>query len=135
MLPGDGSQVMRLRPTQTSGGRLDRSFATMKRLQLENARLSSICARAQGLAARYELLLREGDHRIKNSLQVVASVLAVQARRETTPATRDALQAATARIQVVARIHDALQMKSGDDLIDIGALVSTMSRSLHAMAG
>jgi two-component sensor histidine kinase len=107
----------------------------MQRLLRENARLNSISAQSQGMAARYALLLREGEHRIKNSLQVVASVLSVQARRETNAATRDALQAATARIRVVARIHDALQMKCGDDLIDIGALIATMSRSLHAMAG
>ncbi|MGE0185911.1 MAG: sensor histidine kinase [Hyphomonadaceae bacterium] len=102
---------------------------------LANARLSRICLQARGVAARYELLLREGDHRIKNSLQVVASLLGLQARREKSAATRDALQAATTRIQAVARIHDALQLDGGEDVVDIGALIATMSKSLHAMAG
>jgi two-component sensor histidine kinase len=102
---------------------------------IENARLSRICLQARGMAARYELLLREGDHRIKNSLQVVASLLGLQARRETSSAIRQALQAATARIQAVARIHDALQLDGGADVVDIGALIATMSKSLHTMAG
>jgi len=126
---------MRRRVTQRGSGRVDMSFVTMQRLLLENARLSQRCARSEAMAAQYELLLREGDHRIKNSLQIIIGLLAMQARRETTPNTREALKAAAARVQAVARMHDALQLDGGHDVVDIGALIATMCKSLHAMAG
>ena len=63
----------------------------------------------EALAAR-ELLAREADHRIKNSLQLVAALLRLQAGRVTEPAAREALEAATARVQAVAEAHRALQL-------------------------
>lgn len=120
---------------QTNYGRTDRSYGAMQRLVSENARLNRLCMEARGMAARYELMLREGDHRIKNSLQVVASLLGLQARRETSDAARDAIHAAAARIQAVARIHDALQLDGGGAAPDIGALIAAMSDSLRDMAG
>ncbi|MCR6645857.1 MAG: sensor histidine kinase [Terricaulis sp.] len=86
-------------------------------------------------AARYELLLREGDHRIKNSLQVVANLLSLQARRAPSADTRAALGAASARVMAVARIHDALQLNGCHDSVDVGALIEAMCQSVYAMAG
>jgi two-component sensor histidine kinase len=106
----------------------------MQRLLRENARLKDVCVQSQAMAAQYELLLREGGHRIKNSLQVVVSLLGLQARREETAVARAALRAAAARVQAVARIHDALQLNGGDDLVDVGALIETMCKSLRDMA-
>lgn len=119
---------------QTNYGRIDRSFGTMQRLLSENARLNRLCMEAKGMAARHELMLREGDHRIKNSLQVVASILGLQARRESGKAAQDAIRAAAARIQAVARIHDALQLNGDGGEPDIGALIATLSASLRDMA-
>lgn len=104
-------------------------------LLAENARLRRLCAEAKELASRHELALREGDHRIKNSLQIVASLMGMQERRETNAAARGALRAATARIQAVARMHDALQLNGSTDAVNLGALIERMCVSLHAMAG
>jgi two-component system, sensor histidine kinase PdtaS len=104
-------------------------------LRAENARLRWLCAQAKELAARHELALREGDHRIKNSLQVVASMMGMQERRETNAAARGALHAAAARIQAVARMHDALQLNGSADAVNLGALIEKMCTSLHEMAG
>src|SRR5687768_10256470 len=113
-----------------------RSSATTRRLMSENAHLRGLYEQSKQVASRYELMLREGDHRIKNSLQIVASLMGLQARRETNPVARDALRAATSRIQAVARIHDALQLSGGgDDVVDLGGLIATMCKSLHVMAG
>ncbi len=104
-------------------------------LLAENARLRRVCAEAKELAARHELALREGDHRIKNSLQIVASLMGMQERREPNAAARGALHAATARIQAVARMHDALQLNGSSDAVNLGALIETMCASLQTMAG
>lgn len=108
---------------------------TVKELLAENARLRRLCIEAKELASRHELALREGDHRIKNSLQIVASLMGMQERRETSVTARAALHAAAARIEAVARMHDALQLNGGANKVNLGALVETMCFSLHAMAG
>lgn len=61
------------------------------------------------LVAR-EGLAREADHRIKNSLQLVAALLRLQAGRVTGAGAREALETATARVQAVAEAHRALQL-------------------------
>jgi two-component sensor histidine kinase len=112
-----------------------RSSRSSWNLLAENAELRRLCAQAKDLAARHELALREGDHRIKNSLQIVASLMRVQERRETNPVAQHALRAATARILAVASIHDALQLTGGGDDVNVGALVETMCGALQSMAG
>jgi PAS domain S-box-containing protein len=56
-----------------------------------------------------ERLARTAEHRIKNSLQMVAALLRLQAGRVAAPAAREALEAAVARVQAVAEAHRALQ--------------------------
>ncbi|UPT62258.1 MAG: sensor histidine kinase [Hyphomonadaceae bacterium JAD_PAG50586_4] len=112
------------------------SLVTLRRLIRENARLNRLCENNSGIAERYALLRREGDHRIKNSLQVVASLLDVQARRAPDSSTHAALHAAAARVLAIARIHDALQLNhNNDDVVDLGALLTRICVSLDELAG
>lgn len=113
---------------------LHRSAET-EALRSEIARLRQRCLESEEVAARHAMMLREGDHRIKNSLQIVSSLIGLQAGREQSASARAALKAASARIQSIARIHDALQASAGFDSVDIGAVLQTMCNSLHAMAG
>ncbi|MET0181254.1 MAG: sensor histidine kinase, partial [Caulobacterales bacterium] len=108
---------------------------TTEQLLAENALLRRVCAHSKEIIARHELFLREGDHRIKNSLQIVSSMMSLQERREPNPAAREALRVASARILAVARIHDALQLNGGKNIVDLGNLVMTMCDSLQVMAG
>ena len=105
------------------------------RMLAEIERLQRRCAESEEVAARHATMLREADHRIKNSLQIVSSLMNLQAAREESPSARAALEAASERIQSVARIHDALQASAGLDAVDLGAVLETMCNSLHAMAG
>lgn len=57
-------------------------------------------------------LLREIDHRVKNSLSQVASILRLQARRSSSEV-RAALDEAARRVGSIARVHEQLQ--SSDD--------------------
>ena len=107
----------------------------MRSVLAENARLRRLCAEAKELATRHELALREGDHRIKNSLQIVASLMGMQERREQSSSARVALHAASARIQAVARMHDALQLNGSAGAVNLGGLIETMCASLQTMAG
>jgi PAS domain S-box-containing protein len=55
-----------------------------------------------------DALLHEVNHRVKNSLQLVSSLLTLQASRAPDPSLRAALAEARARIGVVARLHQRL---------------------------
>jgi PAS domain S-box-containing protein len=61
-----------------------------------------------------ELLLRELNHRVKNNLQMVSSLLNLQATRMDDPAAREQFRKATDRVQAVGDIHARLYQ--GDQL-------------------
>jgi two-component system, sensor histidine kinase PdtaS len=104
--------------------------------RLEIMRLRKCLALAEQAASRHAVMLREGDHRIKNSLQIVSSLMNLQASGDIElPPARDVLRTAAARIQSVARMHDALQLSSGKDSVDLGSVLSQMCQSLQAMGG
>jgi two-component sensor histidine kinase len=60
---------------------------------------------AKQAVQRAELMAREIDHRVTNSLQFVSGVLAVQSRSTTIPAASALLQEAATRVAAVGRVH------------------------------
>lgn len=104
-------------------------------LRMEILKLRRQLKDADKLSLQHAVMLREGNHRIKNSLQLVASLMRLQARQESSAPAREALQAAAARISSVAGIHDALQATEGKGLINLGATIRKLCMSLQTMAG
>lgn len=91
-------------------------------------------AELQAALAAHELLLREADHRIKNSLQLVVSLLSMQRSRLPEGETTAALEGAISRIGAVAEAHRALHqsrdlrnVEFGRMLADICAHTSTLN--------
>jgi two-component system, sensor histidine kinase PdtaS len=64
------------------------------------------------------LLLQEMHHRVSNSLQLVSSILQLQATRSGNPEVRQALSEAAGRIVAVASLHRRLHRENGPDQID-----------------
>lgn len=60
------------------------------------------------------IAMREVHHRIKNNLQLVASILNLQARQADSVAIRDILKENVGRVQSIASIHDILTHDEGD---------------------
>jgi two-component sensor histidine kinase len=81
----------------------------------------------EAIAAR-ELLQREADHRIKNSLQLVASMLRLQRARVADAGAIAALDDAVARVGAVAQAHAALQGSPDLRSADAGAMVEDLCR-------
>jgi len=78
------------------------------------------------LAATREMLIREADHRIKNSLQMVTSLLRMQLRGlEETPIA-DALRGAIARVQAIASSHLALQGSQDLQTVDLAFVLKEL---------
>jgi len=53
-------------------------------------------------------LLREVDHRVKNNLQLIASMILLQSRRAADPAAHQALKTVLERVTAVATVHRRL---------------------------
>jgi K+-sensing histidine kinase KdpD len=75
----------------------------------------------RGLAAQQELqlLLHEQRHRIKNDLALASSLTALQARSQSSPSVRAALESAIARLHVIAQTQDHLQFATGDQSVNM----------------
>jgi two-component sensor histidine kinase len=80
--------------------------------------------------------VREADHRIKNTLQIVGNLLALQSRSASSHETRDALQEAYRRLHVLARLHELLQMSDNQTrAIPMSPLFQTLGGSLRESFG
>lgn len=77
--------------------------------------------RAQRERESQMALLREVHHRVKNNLQIVASILRMQARRVTTDEAREVLREGVDRILSVAVVHEFLSQnaKGSINLLEI----------------
>jgi PAS domain S-box-containing protein len=80
------------------------------------------------------MLLHEVNHRVKNSLQLVSSLLRLQARRIPDPAARLQLEDATARISTIAHIHQRLYRDQDIQRINFGAFLSELCADLQVSA-
>jgi PAS domain S-box-containing protein len=83
----------------------------------------------EALEAR-EMLVREADHRIKNGLQLVVSLLRLQRARVAAPEAAEALSGAIARVEAVAQSHQALQQSKDLQTIDFGDTLRGLCKSL-----
>jgi two-component sensor histidine kinase len=80
---------------------------------------------------RAEMLLREVNHRVGNSLTLVAALVRMQAKTLSDPAAVAALNETQARINAIASLHR--QLYSSDDVrfVEIGAFVSSIVSELE----
>ncbi|EYD77570.1 signal transduction histidine kinase [Rubellimicrobium mesophilum DSM 19309] len=76
------------------------------------------------------LVSREIDHRIKNSLMLVSSVLAMQQRNAVSPEAKAALVQASDRVGTIARIHDQLHRSATADSVEFGSYLRALARDL-----
>uniref|UniRef100_B8HWB5 histidine kinase n=1 Tax=Cyanothece sp. (strain PCC 7425 / ATCC 29141) TaxID=395961 RepID=B8HWB5_CYAP4 len=73
-----------------------------------------------------ELLLREIHHRIKNNLQVVSSLLMLQADTTDDPYTQKVLQDSQERVAAIALVHEALYRSADLERIDLSEYVQDL---------
>ena len=81
---------------------------------------------------RAELLLNEVNHRVANSLALVASLARMQAGTVTDPAARSALHEMQARIMAVAGIHRRLYTSSDVRVVELGSYLMSLIDELSA---
>lgn len=82
------------------------------------------------LLAEKDLMLREVDHRVANSLQLTSSLLRLQARRVDEPVAKEQLERAAQRVGSIMQIHQRLAHDTGNNSVDMGAYLQGLCRDL-----
>lgn len=90
---------------------------------------------ARKLADGREVLLRESNHRIKNNLQVISSMLTLQLDEADAEATKRILTDARNRIDALAMVHRSLQDSMHLDRADAGSFLNEMVQAIVAGIG
>lgn len=92
-----------------------------------------VCKRTNELEASLQektILLKEIHHRVKNNMQVIASIINLQAERLTDDTTKEIFRSLQTRIYSMASVHEALYNSRNLAQIDFKVYLENMLRSL-----
>jgi two-component sensor histidine kinase len=92
--------------------------------------------RLEVLAAQQAVLLREVNHRVANSLQLITSLIELQARKVTDPTARQMLRQAAERVEAVTLVHRRLYTGDNVEFVEmddyLAGLVEELQRATQA---
>jgi PAS domain S-box-containing protein len=88
--------------------------------------------RAQLVAslAEKDLLFREFQHRVKNSLAIVSSLISLEAQRLPDEASRQVLASAERRIEAMASVYDQLNRSAGTGRVSMGPYLEGLASGI-----
>ncbi|AZQ67377.1 sensor histidine kinase [Silicimonas algicola] len=98
-----------------------------------NGMIDRIAANHAALAANVrekEVLLKEIHHRVKNNLQLIASILNMQIRSIESPQARSVLRRVQDRVMSLALIHKSLYADTQVDVVRADPLIDEIIRSI-----
>jgi two-component sensor histidine kinase len=90
--------------------------------------------RYKALAQERAVLLREVNHRVSNSLQLIASLLQFQARGAT-PEITAALMEAHGRVLAVAKVHRSLYTSQNVQSVSLHRYIEALTEDIESAAG
>lgn len=101
----------------------------------ESRALTARVVELEEALAQQTALVHEIDHRVKNNLQLISSLMLLQSRRTTDGAARGALRSMLERVTAVATVHRRLF--EGDDprWVDVADVVRDLTGDLALAAG
>ncbi len=88
----------------------------------------------EDLLHQKEVLLREVHHRVKNNLQLIASIMNMQMRQTKTSEAKGLLKGVQDRIMSLATIHKSLYQTTGQSDIHANELLADITRQTMNMA-
>ena len=108
----------------------------MKMIELRRTNAAEHAARleAERLLIYNTMLMRESDHRLMNSLQLVQSILALQSRNATDDETKTQLDLAGNRVLAIATVHRQLHLTGAQEEIDVQTFLQRLCESLKHTA-
>ncbi len=92
-------------------------------------------AELEDMVHQKEVLLREVHHRVKNNLQLIASIINMQIRKARNPETKALLKGLQDRVMSLATIHRELYQTTGLTDIRVDELLQSIVTQILRMAG
>jgi two-component sensor histidine kinase len=80
---------------------------------------------------RQQFLLKEMNHRVKNSLTIVASLLQMQGRDVGSTETAQQFEEASRRVTAIARAHERLYRNNNIESMDLGTYVEEVCQDME----
>jgi Histidine kinase len=82
-----------------------------------------------------ELLLKEVNHRIKNSLQIVSSILHLQLSHTQSTEATEAMRSAAARVMAIAAVHERLYTGSDVRIVSLDIFLENLCEEIGRALG
>lgn len=85
-----------------------------------------------------DVLLRELQHRVKNNLQMITSLIRSEARTLQNDESSESFSRLAGRVNALAVLYDALSQDKADDQVDLGAYLGKIAAAVmqaHAVEG
>lgn len=89
----------------------------------------------KGALERHAERSREAEHRVKNTLQLISSIVMLQGRRMTDEASRQALRAVQLRVAAVSVAHRHVTWSDDAEEVELAGLVREIVGDLAGSAG
>jgi two-component sensor histidine kinase len=115
---GDGALDRRIEPSGSS------EFADLARA------FNAMAERVEEAMQRQDMLLREVDHRVMNSFQLLSSLLALQRRGAKDAAVVRELELVEQRVHALALVHTRLHRSGGFTDVDVGPYLTELAHDL-----
>ena len=109
-----------------------RSYANLLASAVERFRITT---ELRTRADEKERLLNELQHRVKNNLQVITSLVRFQARRAQNPEAQRELTAIGHRVETLRLVHDHLHTMGEVDRVDLGNYLGILASALVTFHG
>lgn len=122
--------VLDRRPRELSGSQR-KALKTLADQVLAQMELRLAISQKNELLAQKDLLLQEVNHRTKNNLQLISSLIQLQARRLTNPIAKKALMDTQARISSIALMHEKLYQASDTESVDLSVFLDSLIDGLR----
>lgn len=111
----------------------EKKFHELARQQEDRSDLGLLGLRG-GKDDFHKAAIREMHHRVKNSLQLVASIMNLQAKQSSDPEARRAFEENNARVLSIAATHDIISLSGTVERISLAGLLSSVARNLEMLA-
>lgn len=106
------------------------AFRDITEVRRAEAEKQALLERTEALLVQQRVLFQEMQHRVANSLQIIASILMLKARAVTSEETRHHLEDAHQRVMSVATVQNYLHLTDGVDEIEVSGYLEKLCDGL-----
>ncbi len=110
-------------------------FSEIRALRRRNSSLAAEVADRDHRLVRQDFLLREVNHRVQNSLQLISSFLGLQVREHGGGPGSPALEEARRRVKAVSLVHSRLYRSETVETVDLARYLSELIDDLGEASG